>query len=255
MRITTEHVPEEVVPIKHRLNELMSRLEASFNRERQFNADVAHELRTPLTGIRSTIEVTLARNRESSEYRQTLCECLEITQTMQSMVSNLLMLASLDTRQTRLHAAKVKIAEVIDSCWHSFSEKACQRDVTFNNRIDPEITCETDRHNLSIILSNVLENAVVYADKGGKIWATANRKDKAVEISISNTGCQLTIDQVAHVFDCFWRADSSRSSAGVHCGLGLALVRKLATALGGHVAAGLQSEGIFTIRLSLPVKP
>jgi len=253
-RITARHVPAEVVPIKNRLNDLMSRLETSFNRERQFNADVAHELRTPLAGIRSTIEVTLARNRESSEYQQALSECLEITQTMQSMVSNLLMLAGLDTRQASFHAEKVKLAEVIDSCWHSFSEKARKRNVTFDNRIDPEMTCETDRQNLSIILSNIVENAVIYADNGGNIRTTANRKDDAIEISISNTGCLLTTDQVAHVFDYFWQADASRSSVGVHCGLGLTLVRKLATALGGHVAAELQSEGIFTIRLNLPAK-
>jgi len=254
MRITAEHVPEEIIPIKNRLNELMSRLEASFNRERQFNADVAHELRTPLAGIRSTIEVALTRTRESAEYQQAMSECLEITKTMQSMVSNLLILAGLDAQQTSFDTEPVKIVEVIDSCWNSFSEKARKRDVTFDNRLDPDTTCETDRQNLSIILSNILENAVVYTDKGGNIWATASRKDDAVEISISNTGCQLTTDQVAHVFDCFWQADSARSSAGIRSGLGLALVRKLTVALGGHVAAELQSEGIFTIRLNLPIK-
>ena len=252
-RITAEHVPTEVVPIKNRLNELMSRLEASFNKERQFNADVAHELRTPLAGIRSTIEVTLVRDREATEYRQALSDCLEITKTMQSMVSNLLMLAGLDTRQTSFHVEQVQITEVVDSCWNSCSEKAIDREITFDNRIDSEMAYQMDRQNLSIILSNTLDNAVEYADKGGKIWATACVKNDAVEISISNTGCRLTTGQVAHVFDCFWRADSSRSDVGNHCGLGLALVRKLARALGGDVAAELQSEGIFKLRLSLPI--
>jgi signal transduction histidine kinase len=252
-RITAEHVPTEVVPIKNRLNELMSRLEASFNKERQFNADVAHELRTPLAGIRSTIEVTLVRDRQATEYRQALSDCLEITKTMQAMVSNLLMLAGLDTRQNSFHVDQVKIAEVVNSCWNSCSEKAIYREITFDNRIDSEMAYQMDRQNLSIILSNVLDNAVEYADKGGKIWATACVKNDAVEISISNTGCRLTTDQVSRVFDSFWRADVSRSDAGSHCGLGLALVRKLARTLGGYVAAELQSEGIFTLRLNLPI--
>lgn len=254
-RITAKHVPEEIIPIKNRLNELMSRLEASFNKERQFNADVAHELRTPLAGIRSTIEVSLTRNRDAAEYQQALSDCLEITKTMQSMISNLLMLAGLDTRQNNFHIETVKIAEVVNSCWNSFSEKALHREIAFDNRINSDMTCETDRQNLSIILSNVLENAVVYADKGGQIWATACRKEDSIEITISNTGCQLTTEQVSKVFDSFWRADSSRSDAGDHCGLGLALVRKLTTALGGQVTAELQAEGIFTIQLKLPVKP
>ena len=98
------------------------------------------------------------------------------------MIGNLLMLASLDARQISIHAEPVKIAEVVDSYWNSFSDKAHHRDITFDNRIDPDTMCETDHQNLSIIISNVLENAVVYADKGGKIWATASTKDDAIEI-------------------------------------------------------------------------
>lgn len=254
-RIAAEHVPAEVVPIKNRLNELMSRLEASFNRERQFSADVAHELRTPLAGIRSTIEVTLSRSRQADEYQEALSDCLEITRTMQSMVGNLLTLAGPDARQTSLRVEQMRIAELVDACWNSCSDKALVREITFDNRIDPEATLETDRQGLSIIVSNVLDNAVEYADKGGRIWATGSKKNDSVEISISNTGCRLTTEQVSRVFDCFWRADSSRSDAGIHCGLGLALVRKLTRALMGHVTAELQSEGIFTLRLNLPLKP
>ncbi len=254
-RITAEHVPVEVVPIKNRLNELMSRLEASFNKERQFNADVAHELRTPLAGIRSTIEVTLARSRDATEYQEALSCCLEISKNMQSMVGNLLALARLDARQTSFHVEQIKIGELIDACWDSYSDKALYREIAFDNRVDPEMTLETDRQNLSIILSNILENATEYADKGGRIWVAACRKEESVEISISNTGCKLTSEQVSHVFDVFWRGDSSRTAAGVHCGLGLALVQKLTRALGGRAAAHLQPVGIFTLQLTLPLMP
>jgi signal transduction histidine kinase len=253
-RITTGHVPEEIVPIKNRLNELMSRLEASFNRERQFNADVAHELRTPLAGIRSTIEVTLARNRQTTEYQQALSECLDITKTMQSMVSNLLMLAGLDARRNNVRIEHVNIAQVVDSCWKTYSEKAAHQDVSFDNHVDTDVTCETEHQTLSIVLSNILENAVEYTNTGGQIRATAQRNDDLIEISISNTGCQLTTVQVSHVFDCFWRGDPSRSDAGVHCGLGLALVRKLTSVLGGHVTAELQPERVLTVRLNIPLK-
>jgi len=253
-RITAEHVPAEVVPIKNRLNELMSRLEASFNKERQFNADVAHELRTPLAGIRSTIEVTLARSRDAAEYQEALSSCLEIAKSMQSMVGNLLTLARLDAQQTSFHLEQVKIAELVNACWNSCSDKAINREITFDNRIGSETTFEIDRQNLSIILSNVLDNAAEYADKGGQVWATASRKDDAVEISISNTGCQLTAGQVSHVFDAFWRGDSSRTAAGIHCGLGLALVQRLAKTLGGRAVAQLQPAGIFTLQLTLPLK-
>lgn len=254
-RITTQHVPAEIAPIKSRLNELLSRLQASFDRERQFNADVAHELRTPLAGIRSTIEVALARNRDATEYQNALSDCLEVTKTMQSMVGNLLTIARLDAQQIGSHIEQVKIAKTIDSCWNSCSDKAHNRRITFDNRIDPKIAFEIDIQNLSIIISNLMENAVTYANEGGKIWVSACIKDDFIEVSISNTGCQLTTEQVSHVFDCFWRSETSRSDVGVHCGLGLALVRKLTRTLGGYITAELQAENIFSVQLNLPLSP
>jgi signal transduction histidine kinase len=254
-RIAGEHVPDEVIPIRDRLNELMSRLEASFCRERQFNADVAHELRTPLAGLRSTIEVTLAHSRQNEEYRRALSDCLEITKTMQSMVGNLLTLAGLSIQGAKLHFEQVKTAEVVDMCWNSFSDKAFDRGISFDDSIHPEMAVETDRRILSSIISNVLDNAAEYTDENGQIRVAACKKDDALEISVSNTGCQLTGEQVSHVFDCFWRADSSRSDAGAHCGLGLALVRKLTRALGGDATAEIQPGAVFVLKLNVPVKP
>ncbi|MFZ2148439.1 MAG: ATP-binding protein [Sedimentisphaerales bacterium] len=251
-RITTENVPIEVVQIKNRLNELLSRLEASFNRERRFNADVAHELRTPLTGLRSTIEVTLARTRDNDEYKRVLSDCHAIVENMQTMVNNLLTLAKLDAQQIRFHTEQIQLAELTNSCWRPFSEKALERKITYDNTIESEFTCESDPRNLSIALSNVLDNAVEYADEGGRIRTTARRIDDSMEVTVSNTGCRLTDEQVSQIFDCFWRHDSSRSDTGTHCGLGLALVQRLVRALGGNTFAELQSGGIFVVRLILP---
>ena len=253
-RIGAEHVPAEAVPIKERLNELLSRLEASFSRERQFNADIAHELRTPLAGIRSTIEVTLARPRDSAEYEGALSDCLEITQGMQSVVNNLLMLARLDARQITFKTEEVRLAELVNTCWRPFVNRAA-REVVFENGIPAEMTCPSDHEHLSMVLSNLLDNAVEYADERGHIWAAARRTQDSVEITVSNTGCQLATEQVPHVFDFFWRGDSSRLGTGTHCGLGLALVQRLVKAMGGHASAELQPGGIFTIQLALPIRP
>ena len=248
-RITAEHVPTEIVQIKNRLNELLSRLEASFNRERRFNADVAHELRTPLAGLRSTIEVTLIRARDNDEYKKVLSDCHAIVENMQTMVNNLMMLARLDAKQISFNTEQIKLAELVNSCWRPFSDRTLERKISFDNNIEPEITCESDRQNLSIVLSNILDNAVEYADEGGQIRTTARRIDDSVEVAVSNTGCQLTGGQVSQIFDCFWRGDLSRSDTGTHCGLGLALVQRLIRALGGHATAELQPGGIFIVRL------
>lgn len=254
-RVGARPVPAELAPIKNRLNELLSRLETSFARERKFNADVAHELRTPLAGMRSTIEVALARNRDSSEYREALAECLQIAGGMQAVVGNLLMLTRLDAGQTDLNSEAIPLAELVNSSWRPFSDRALDRGITFDNGVGPDVTLQSDRASLTTVLSNVLGNAVEYADDGGRIWVTARHADDSIEIAVSNTGCHLAAEQVSQVFNCFWRADPSRSDTGAHFGLGLALVRRLAETLGGRADAATDSGGIFTIRLNFPVGP
>jgi signal transduction histidine kinase len=253
-RISTAAIPAEILPIKNRLNDLLSRLEGAFKRERRFTADVAHELRNPLAGIRSTIEVNLTRTRDTAEYRSALSECLEIVESMQKMVNNLLLLARLDARQISFQSEEIRLAELVNFCWRPLSNKAADHKITFENRIDPKIKFETDRQNLAIILSNVLENAVEYADEEGRIRTSARLEEDSVQIEISNTGCQLTTEQAAQVFDCFWRGDSSRKDAGVHCGLGLALVDRISKALGGSITAEVDNGGIFKIRLTMPAR-
>jgi signal transduction histidine kinase len=251
-RIGARDVPLEVAPIKDRLNELLSRLQASFDRERQFNADVAHELRTPLAGIRSTIEVALRRNRDATEYQEALCDCLGIAKNMESVVNNLLMLARLEAQQISFKTEPVQLHKLTDSCWRCFSKKADERRVIFDNQIPAELICQTDSEHLSMVLANLLDNAVEYANHGGHIQTTARRIDDSVEITVSNTGCKLTAEQITKVSDCFWRGDSSRSDAGIHCGLGLALVHRIVKALGGTFSAQLEQGNIFTTKVTLP---
>jgi len=251
-RITTQRVPTEIAPIKSRLNELLSRLQTSFERERQLNTDIAHELRTPLAGIRSTIEVALARNRDTIEYQSALAGCLEIAKNMESVVNNLLMLVKLETQQIKFKSEPVRLSELIDSCWRCFSKKADGRKIIFENQIPTELVCHTDPEHLSMVSANLLDNAVEYANEGGQIRTTAQQIDDSVEIAVSNTGCKLTDEQVAKVTDCFWRGDSSRSDAGVHCGLGLALVRRIVNALGGTFSIQLEQGGVFMTKVTLP---
>jgi len=170
---------------------------------------------------------------------------------MQTMMNNLLMIARLDARQLTFRREQIRLAELVNSCWQPFPEKAIERKITFDNRVPNDVTVNSDRKNLSLIFSNLLNNAVEYTNDAGQIWVTAHHTGDSVEIAVANTGCQLTNEQAAQVFDCFWRGDSSRTGTGIHCGLGLALVQRLVRALGGSVIVELHPGGIFFIRLTL----
>jgi two-component system, OmpR family, heavy metal sensor histidine kinase CusS len=250
-RISGDNLPAEIVPIQRQLNSLLTRLEVSFERQRTFNADVAHELRTPLAGICSIVEVTLMRVRDASEYQAALSDCLSIITKMHAMVDNLLMLARVESGQMTFAREKVKLAELVNSCWQPFSGKAANAAISFENNISADMICESGTAGLSIAFSNLLDNAAEYTNPGGKIRVTAQQTEEGAEIVFENTGSKLTSQQAAEAFECFWRGDSSRSGTGVHCGLGLVLVKRIVEALGGSVHAVAQGD-LFSIHLMLP---
>jgi signal transduction histidine kinase len=252
-QFSSEKFPAELRPICACLNDLFQRLEASFNRERQFNANVAHELRTPLAGMQAMIEVCLLRPRETAEYRDSLRNCLEIVNAMNRIVNILLDLSKFDSGHVTIQKESIPLKKVVDDLWRNFADKAYDKKIGFQNAIQEEMTCESAKDYLSMIISNILDNAVEYTNSAGRIWIKAKRVDDAIIVlSISNTGCCLTQEEILHVFDFFWRKDKSRTDTGRHCGAGLTVARKVAGILGLDINAGLENDGVFTISLRLP---
>ncbi len=249
-RISTTTMPEEIVPLVERLNELLHRLDDAFTRERSLTADIAHELRTPVAGILSTAGVALSADRATPEYREALEDVREIARRMRSMIENLLTLARLDSQAAQFQFEQIRLRELIELRWDGCQDKAAARKLSFENTVPDDLVCTSDRNALSIIVVNLLDNAVEYTNDKGRIWITAHKSDNAIEIEVGNTGCNLTEEQVAHVFDRFWRADPSRRDASLHVGLGLALVRHIITCMGGTIEA-LAGNGYFTVRIRL----
>ena len=246
-RVSVDDCPAELAEIPRCLNGLLGRIARSFERERRFTADVAHELRTPLAGLQSALEVCLLKARDTAEYRQVLQQSLKITQALGRLVHSLLALGRLEAGTVELHCEPLSLRDLIEDCWQAFADRARDRGVTFENRLDKSLVWTSDRDHVAMVLSNLLDNAAEYCNDGGRIWVEAI-ENKAAGIAISNTGCTLGSDDVECVFESFWRADSSRTNTGRHCGVGLAVVHKVACLLGLRVGANVR-DGVFTIRL------
>jgi two-component system heavy metal sensor histidine kinase CusS len=250
-RIAGENSPIEIAPIKKQLNSLLVRLEASFEREKTFNANVAHELRTSLAGIKSIIDVALARSRNAAEYHTALSESLSVINNMEEMVAKLLMLTRIENGQITFNKEQIKLAKLVDKCWRPFSEKTATAGIVFENHLSKSLIWESDSAALSMIFSNLLNNAAEYTNRNGSVWITAQKSNDDIEIIFENTGNQLTKQQLQDVFDCYWQGDTSRSSTGIHFGLGLALVKRIVELLGGKIRAE-STNGLFSVRLYLP---
>ncbi len=245
-------MPGELVPIRRCLDELLSRLESAFQRERAFTADAAHELRTPLSGLRTTLEVALSRARPAEDYRQALDESLAISGQLQSLVDNLLALARVEAGLVRIERAPTDVRDLIEACWKVVATRAHARALRCVVAVTGPTTVPLDRAKVHLVLSNLFDNAVTYADEGGDIAITGVIDQARLAVTIANSGCLLPASAAGRVFERFWRGDAAHGAVGLHCGLGLALCQTLVQALGGTITATI-SDGRFRVTIDLPL--
>ena len=243
-RFPVESMPEELQPIARRLNDLLGRLETSFERERRFSADLAHELRTPLAELRSHAEVEMqwADGAESEKHRETL----DIAIQMESMVTRLLELARSENKEIPLHVESVVVAPLIEDVWRPLAPKAQKKQLAVKTYVPPDASLQTDPVLLRSILANLLSNAVEYTPERGMI--SIDWLNDVDELRISNTVHDLNADDVPHLFERLWRKDKSRTGTD-HCGLGLSLSSEFAKLLGLSLTARFAGENTLILSL------
>jgi two-component system sensor histidine kinase QseC len=242
--LPSEGLPDEIAPVVAKINELLARLRESFSREKRFTADVSHELRTPLAGLRTTLEVAASRDRAAPEYRAAIEQAGAVVLQMQALCENLLVLARVEARLVPVHPREVVLRALVQACWHPFEAGARQRGLTFENEIDVETLVATDPDQLGIIVSNLLSNAATYTAPGGTVRVRREGVDAKPDVllEVMNTGPPIPQDLLPRMFDRFARGDSTRST-GVHCGIGLALVRAVSNTIGLDVIATNTTDG------------
>ena len=237
-------LPEELQPIAICLNDLLRRLETSFERERRFSADLAHELRTPLAELRALaeVELTWSDGKPLEEHRATL----DIALRMSALVERLLELARSETGKISLHLEPVPLLPLVEEIWRPLAPKANARQLAFHRHVPAGTMLETDPALLRSILTNLLGNAVEYAPPNGQVEV---RWHDDLRLSISNSVQDLTEADIPHLFERMWRKDKSRTG-NEHCGLGLTLSRTFAGLLGYHLTAHFENGNRLTISLA-----
>jgi two-component system, OmpR family, heavy metal sensor histidine kinase CusS len=254
-RIALDEGPQEMTPVVTRVNGLLVNVESALARERTFTADVAHELRTPLAGLTAALEVCSSRQRQAHEYEQVIAKCLKAARGMHAMVENLLIVARADANQLRPQYEQVDLGQLLQEGWCPFEGQVACRRLTVNRSVPCDLFVEADRGLLRIVIRNLFDNAVSYADGGGVICIEGRRDGDRIVLRIANTGSQVPVEQAADVFRRFWRGDAARSEAGQHCGLGLALCKRIVVLLRGAIAIDTVAGGTFSVTLQLPAKP
>jgi len=244
-RLSQDSLPEELIPLSRKFNELLGRLEAAFIRERGFASAAAHELRTPIAELRSLAEVAL-RWPDEADAQRGFKDSLQIAQRMESLVGALLAIVRTDAKSIPMRESDVDLNALLPQLWQHFEAGAIDRRIAFSFIAAANSVARTDALIVGALFENLLSNAAAHTPVGGNVECRIEQDGGLLQISLSNTCRDLSVDDLPRLFDPFWRKDESRTG-GQHFGLGLSLVATYATALNLSVRVQLQPPDTFKV--------
>ncbi|MBF0504990.1 MAG: HAMP domain-containing protein [Candidatus Omnitrophica bacterium] len=253
LRLDIPPTKDEIESLAITFNDMIARLDEAFCSQRQFMEDISHELKTPLSILKGELEVTLKRIRSAQEYETTLHSSLEEINHLAHIVENLLVLARFDAKTTPLQAMPLDISLLIKESMEDIVLLAQQKKITLHLNNAHTDAILGDKNQIKRLFLNILDNAIKYTPEGGKITVDLRQQKNDLDIDISDTGIGIPSDELAYIFDRFYRVDKSRSSSGF--GLGLSIAQSIALAHGGkiYVKPNIPQGTIFTITFPLSV--
>ncbi|WP_129781408.1 heavy metal sensor histidine kinase [Peristeroidobacter soli] len=243
-RLQTDTLAPELSELADSFNGALSRLETAYQQLEAFNADVAHELRTPLGNLIGQTQVTLSRERSLTELKEALHSNLEDLERLRAIVNDMLFLARADRGERAPNRVEVSIAQEVAHAVEYLEFIFEEAGVKVRIEGDAQASIETSLFRRAV--TNLLQNAVQHAPRGAEIVVFVLQQPGAIRVSVQNTGPGIAREHLSRLFDRFYRVDSSRSGSRENHGLGLAIVRAVATMHGGTVFAESES-GATTI--------
>jgi signal transduction histidine kinase len=241
---------DEFKELADTLDGLFARLEASFTAQRNFVASAAHELRTPLTLDKTLLQVALRNPRRTAEqWRATGAELLESGLHQERILEALLTLTTSESGLSRHEPAD--LAEVAAACLASVSAEAGARGLPVETLLGPAPLLG-DPDLITRLVANLLDNAVRHNVPGGAIEVSTARQDGQAVLSVANTGPVIPPGEVGRLLQPFQRLATTRSSDGDGHGLGLPIVRAIATAHGATLTTRARPGGGLHVQVSFP---
>ena len=253
---------DELAEFASTFDNMLSRLQIAFDRQRRFVADASHELRTPLTITNLEIDQALSKNRSSADYQRALRTINIENERMMRMVNDLMTLARMDSGQALLQFEKLDLSDVALEAVERMTTLAERQQVTLETTELPELIVNGDRQYLIQMISNLIENAIKYSGSGQKISVGTlvrfDDKKEFASLRVVDNGPGIPPEHLPHLFDRFYRVDQARtqdddSSAPTGSGLGLSIVAWIVEAHGGKINVESQVNSGTTFEVILPL--
>lgn len=251
-RINVAGTDSELGRLADVLNSTFARLEAAFAHQARFTSDASHELRTPVSVIISQTQSALARERGTTEYRDSLQACQRAAQRMRSLTESLLELARLDAGQEPMRRERFDLARVARESVELVRPLAAERGVELRCEL-PELQCTGDAERIGQVATNLLTNAIQAISERGEVTISTHALNGTGILTVSDNGTGIPLEDLPHIFERFYRVDKSRSRAQGRTGLGLAISKAIVDAHGGALEVDSKLGAGSQFHLKLPI--
>lgn len=228
-RIVLPQNHDELFALSYSINQLLERIESAVIRERKFTSDASHELRTPLAVIQGTLEVLIRKPRESQEYEEKIKYCISEVNRLNALADQLLILARFENQKLSVKIENVVLDEIILQILERYSSKIAFKKITVSFEFSHHFLLNSDSYLVSVILENLISNAVKYSNENGRIIIALNESEKDVDFKITDNGVGISKENLVKVYDEFFRAESNETEKGT--GLGLSIVKRFCVLL------------------------
>lgn len=252
-RLPVSDTPDELTELAVAFNTLLDRQHRAFEQQQRFTGDAAHELRTPLTVLLGQIDVCLRRPRAPEQYTETLGLLRDQTVQLQSIVESLLFLARADEDAVLPDSETLALDQWLPKYLHRWDAHPRRADIRLLGHCPGGGQIRASTVLLARLLDNLIENALKYSEPGTPVDVSLTGNAAEAVVAVTDQGRGIASEDLAAIFQPFFRSRAARNAGIAGAGLGLAIAARIATAFGGRLdcTSELDRGSRFTLRLPL----
>ncbi len=247
-RIDIGEGTDELHQLADTFNEMFSRLDTSFEKERQFTSDASHELRTPMAVIMAQCEYSLEHPCDTEEYIDSLSVIQRQGRRMSKLINDMLVFMRLELRADHYQKQKINFSQLAESICADMA-MIQEKNITLQYEIQPEVFVYGNPELLSRLLTNLISNSYRYGKENGKIKVILKEAEDHVCLRVADDGVGIAEENLEKIFHRFYQVDSSHSETG--SGLGLSMVKEIAEFHNGKIGvkSTLGEGSVFELTL------
>jgi len=249
-RVEVQEPQDAIQELTTLFNAMLDRIEGLVSGMRGALDNVSHDLRTPLTRLRGSAELALRGPADADRYREALADCIEESDRVLVMLNTLMDISEAESGAMPLVREALPLGEVLERAADLYRDVAESKGVALAVESDPAALVSGDRVRLEQVAANLIDNAIKYTPRGGRVAAYVRRTGGRVELVVEDSGAGIPADELPRIWQRLFRGDQSRTERGL--GLGLSLVKAIVEAHGGTVGVVSQPGRGSTFTVSLP---